>query len=97
MVTKEVSKMISGSISIPTIGIGSGPDCDGQVLVVHDMLGLYEKIKPKFAKRYLELSSSIIQAVESYRNDVISGKFPGAEHSFSMEKSELERLKKEIG
>lgn len=97
MVTRETSKIISGAISIPTIGIGSGPDCDGQVLVVHDMLGLYEKIKPKFAKRYLELSSSIIQAVESYRNDVVSGKFPGTEHSFSMEKSELERLKKEIG
>jgi 3-methyl-2-oxobutanoate hydroxymethyltransferase len=97
MVTKEASKIISDSISIPTIGIGSGPDCDGQVLVVHDMLGLYEKIKPKFAKRYLELSSSIVQAVESYRNDVVSGKFPGTEHSFSMEKSELERLKKEIG
>lgn len=96
MVTRETSKIISGAISIPTIGIGSGPDCDGQVLVVHDMLGLYEKIKPKFAKRYLELSSSIIQAVESYRNDVVSGKFPGTEHSFSMEKSELERLKKEI-
>lgn len=97
MVTKETSKIISDSVSIPTIGIGSGSDCDGQVLVVHDMLGLYEKIKPKFAKRYLELSSDIIHAVESYRNDVVSGKFPGAEHSFSMDKSELERLKKEIG
>ncbi len=97
MVTKEVSKMISSSIRIPTIGIGSGPDCDGQVLVVHDVLGLYEKIKPKFAKRYLELSSDIVKAVESYRNDVVSGKFPDTEHSFSMDKSELERLKKELG
>jgi 3-methyl-2-oxobutanoate hydroxymethyltransferase len=96
MVTKEVSKIISGSISIPTIGIGSGPDCDGQVLVVHDVLGLYEKIKPKFAKRYLELSSDIVKAVESYKNDVVSGKFPGLEHSFSMDKSELERLRKEL-
>src|SRR5437879_6534751 len=96
MVTKEVSKLISSSIGIPTIGIGSGPDCDGQVLVVHDVLGLYEKIKPKFAKRYLELSSDIVEALESYKNDVVSGKFPGTEHSFSMDKSELERLKKEI-
>src|SRR5574340_1472070 len=79
MVTREVSKIISGSINIPTIGIGSGPDCDGQVLVVHDVLGLYEKIKPKFAKRYLELSSDIIQAVQSYKSDVTSGKFPGAD------------------
>ena len=96
MVTKEVSKIISNSINIPTIGIGSGPDCDGQVLVFHDVLGLYEKIKPKFAKRYLELSGEIVKAVESYKNDVVSGKFPTNEHSFSMDKSELERLKKEI-
>jgi 3-methyl-2-oxobutanoate hydroxymethyltransferase len=97
MVTKEVSKMISSSIKIPTIGIGSGSDCDGQVLVVHDVLGLYEKIKPKFAKRYLELSSDIVKAVESYKNDVVSGKFPSIEHSFSMDKTELERLKKQLG
>ena len=96
MVTKEVSKIISNSINIPTIGIGSGPDCDGQVLVFHDVVGLYEKIKPKFAKRYLELSSEIVKAVESYKNDVVSGKFPTNEHSFSMDKSELERLKKEV-
>jgi len=96
MVTKEVSKIISNSIHIPTIGIGSGPDCDGQVLVVHDVLGLYEKIKPKFAKRYLELSGEIVKAVTSYKNDVVSGKFPASEHSFSMDKSELERLKREI-
>src|SRR5579872_8874 len=96
MVTSEVSEIISSSIDIPTIGIGSGPDCDGQVLVIHDVLGLYEKIKPKFAKRYLELSSEIVKALTSYKNDVISGKFPANEHSFSMDKSELERLKKEI-
>ncbi|MDE1728168.1 MAG: 3-methyl-2-oxobutanoate hydroxymethyltransferase [Thaumarchaeota archaeon] len=96
MVTREVSKIISDTISIPTIGIGSGPDCDGQVLVVHDALGLYEKIKPKFAKRYLELSSEIVQAIGSYKSDVVSGKFPGLEHSFSIDKSELERLKKEL-
>ena len=96
MVTKEVSKIISQSIKIPTIGIGSGPYCDGQVLVFHDLLGLYEKIKPKFAKRYLELSGEIVKAVTSYKNDVVSGKFPTSEHSFSMDKSELERLKKEV-
>lgn len=96
MVTREVSKIITESLKIPTIGIGSGPDCDGQVLVLHDVLGLYEKIKPKFAKRYLELASDVVKAVTAYRNDVTSGKFPSQEHSFSMEKSELERLKKEI-
>lgn len=96
MVTKEVSKIITESVSIPTIGIGSGPDCDGQVLVIHDILGLYEKIKPKFAKRYLELSDQIVNALLSYKGDVISGKFPSQEHSFSMDESEFERLKKEI-
>ena len=96
MVTKEVSKILTGSIKIPTIGIGSGPSCDGQVLVVHDVLGLYEKIRPKFAKRYRELGVEIVKAVESYKNDVISGKFPSQEHSFSIDKTELERLKKEI-
>ncbi len=96
MVTKEVSKIISNSVRVPTIGIGSGPDCDGQVLVIHDILGLYEKIKPKFVKRYLELSTDIVKAIESYKNDVIGGKFPGTEHSFSMDKSEFERLRKEI-
>lgn len=96
MVTREVSKILTKAIKIPTIGIGSGPDCDGQVLVVHDVLGLYEKIKPKFAKRYRELAYDIVKAVESYKNDVVSGKFPTHEHSFSMDKSEFERLKREI-
>jgi len=96
MVTREVSKIITESISIPTIGIGSGPDCDGQVLVVHDVLGLFEKLKPKFAKRYLELAGDIVKAVTSCKNDVVSGKFPSQEHSFSIDKAELERLRKEI-
>ncbi|MDE1827325.1 MAG: 3-methyl-2-oxobutanoate hydroxymethyltransferase [Thaumarchaeota archaeon] len=96
MVTQEVSKIITESIGIPTIGIGSGPDCDGQVLVVHDVLGLFEKLKPKFAKRYLELAGDIVKAVTSYKDDVISGKFPTQEHSFSIDKAELERLRKEI-
>lgn len=96
MVTQEVSKIITESISIPTIGIGSGPDCDGQVLVVHDVLGLFEKLKPKFAKRYLELAGEIVKAVTSYKDDVVSGKFPTQEHSFSIDKAELERLRKEI-
>ncbi|MBI5378041.1 MAG: 3-methyl-2-oxobutanoate hydroxymethyltransferase [Thaumarchaeota archaeon] len=96
MVTQEVAKIITDSIKIPTIGIGSGPDCDGQVLVFHDVVGLYDKLKPKFAKRYLELSQQIVKAIEAYKNDVISSKFPAKEHCFSMDKSELERLKKEI-
>jgi len=96
MVSHEVSKIISESINIPTIGIGSGVDCDGQVLVVHDILGLYEKLKPKFVKQYLSLSNDIVKAVSAYKNDVEAGKFPAEENWFSMEESEFEKLKKEI-
>jgi len=94
MVSHEVSKIISESIDIPTIGIGSGLHCDGQVLVIHDMLGLYEKMKPKFAKQYLSLSNDVIQAVSKFKSDVESGSFPAEENWFSMEKEEYEKLKK---
>ena len=96
MVSHEVAKIISESISVPTIGIGSGKYCDGQVLVIHDMLGMYDKLKPKFVKRYLSLSNDITNAVKSYRKDVELGRFPTKENWFSMEKSELEKLRKEI-
>ena len=73
MVTSEVAKIISESVSVPTIGIGSGKNCDGQVLVIHDMLGMYDKLQPKFVKRYLSLSKEITKAVELYKKDVESG------------------------
>jgi len=94
MVSHEVSKIISESIDIPTIGIGSGVHCDGQVLVIHDMLGLYEKLKPKFVKQYLSLSNDVVQAVSKFKSDVESGSFPAEENWFSMEKEEYEKLKK---
>jgi 3-methyl-2-oxobutanoate hydroxymethyltransferase len=97
MITSEVAKIISESVSVPTIGIGSGKNCDGQVLVIHDMLGMYDKLKPKFVKRYLSLSKEITKAVELYKKDVESGRFPGKENWFSMEKSELDALREEIG
>lgn len=96
MVSHEVAKIISKSISVPTIGIGSGKNCDGQVLVIHDMLGMYDKLKPKFVKRYLSLSKEITKAVESYRKDVESGRFPGKENWFCMDKSELDKLRAEV-
>ncbi len=96
MVSHEVAKIITESISVPTIGIGSGKHCDGQVLVIHDMLGMYDKLKPKFVKRYLSLSEDITKAVKSYRKDVELGKFPSKENWFSMDKLELEKLRKEI-
>ena len=97
MVTSDATKIITKSVKVPTIGIGSGINCDGQVLVVHDMLGMFEKIKPKFAKRYLNLSEDIRNAINSYVKDVKEKKFPEEEHTFSMEKEELEKLEKEIG
>ena len=96
MVTSNVTEIITKSVKVPTIGIGSGINCDGQVLVVHDMLGMFEKIKPKFAKRYLNLSDEIRNAVSSYVKDVKEKQFPEKEHTFSMEKEELEKLEKEI-
>jgi 3-methyl-2-oxobutanoate hydroxymethyltransferase len=96
MVTSEVAKIISESVSIPTIGIGSGKFCDGQVLVVHDVLGMYDKLKPKFVKQYITLSAQITKAISLYKSDVESGKFPAKENWFTMEKSELDKLMKEI-
>ncbi|MEM3064880.1 MAG: 3-methyl-2-oxobutanoate hydroxymethyltransferase [Candidatus Nitrosotenuis sp.] len=97
MVTAEVSKIISESVSVPTIGIGSGKHCDGQVLVVHDVLGMYDKLKPKFVKRYLSLSDDITKALTNYRLDVEAGRFPTKENWFSMDRVELEKLLSEIG
>ena len=96
MVTSQVAKIITEKITVPTIGIGSGKDCDGQVLVVHDMLGLFEKIKPKFAKRYLSLSEEIRNAVKSYVTEVKEESFPATSNEFQMEESEYNKLRKEI-
>ena len=85
MVASETMKKITESVTVPTIGIGCGKYCDGQVLVIHDMLGLYDKIDPKFVKRYLSLSKSIRKAVSEYVNDVENQTFPADEHSYHME------------
>ena len=77
-------------LSIPTIGIGAGPDCDGQVLVYHDLLGLTEGHLPRFVKRYANLSREIRDALEAYAADVRSGAFPGEEHTYSMSEDERE-------
>ena len=97
MVSHEVAQIISETVNIPIIGIGSGVDCDGQVLVVQDLLGMYDKIKPKFAKRYMNLSEDIVKSLEEYRSDVESGAFPAKENSFSMNEEELKKLREELG
>ncbi len=97
MVSHEVAEIISETVSIPTIGIGSGVNCDGQVLVVQDLLGMYDKIKPKFAKRYMNLSEDIVKSLENYKKDVESGTFPAAENWFSMNEEELKKLREQIG
>jgi 3-methyl-2-oxobutanoate hydroxymethyltransferase len=93
MVASEVASEITQSVSVPTIGIGSGAGCDGQVLVLHDMLGIYEDIKPKFVKRYAELSKSILDAISHYTNDVKAGKFPEESNTFHMSPEELAGLR----
>lgn len=95
MVASEVADVITKSLSIPTIGIGSGPTCDGQVLVLHDMLGIYEDIRPKFVKRYAELSKEIFDAVSSYNHDIKAGMFPDESNTFHMDAKELEKWKNE--
>jgi len=96
MVSHQVAKLITESVKVPTIGIGSGVDCDGQVLVIQDLLGMYEKINPKFVKKYLNLSQDIVNAVKNYRQDIETKQFPAKENMFSMDEAELEKLKKEI-
>lgn len=89
-VPAPVAAAITQRLEIPTIGIGAGPDCDGQVLVYHDILGLYDKIQPKFVKQYATLGPIIKDAFSSYREDVIARRFPAQEHSFAMNAAELE-------
>jgi len=91
-VPDKIAEMITRQVKIPTIGIGAGPSCDGQVLVINDLLGLFDRYTPKFVKRYANLSPLILKAVEEYRDDVIQGKFPAKEHCFSIKDEELKKL-----
>ena len=81
-VPTALAKDITEKVSVPTIGIGAGVYCDGQVLVTHDLLGIFEKFVPKFVKKYVELNKPIKKAVSEFIEEVKKGKFPGPEHSF---------------
>jgi 3-methyl-2-oxobutanoate hydroxymethyltransferase len=89
----RIAALITKKIKIPTIGIGAGPYCDGQVLVMHDLLGLFDRFHPKFVKTYLNLRPLIVKAVQHYCKDVVSGKFPTKKQSFMIQSEEFEKIK----
>jgi 3-methyl-2-oxobutanoate hydroxymethyltransferase len=92
-VPAEVAREVTERLEIPTIGIGAGPWCDGQVLVYHDVLGLTpDGFKPRFVKRYAELGKAASEALGRFAREVISGEFPGVEHSFTMREGEEAKL-----
>ncbi len=92
-VPDKLAELITSKLEIPTIGIGAGPYCDGQVLVTNDMIGMYDRFTPRFVKKYADLWPQLANAFKRYREDVEGGMFPSKEHSFEMNKSELRKLK----
>ncbi len=88
-----VAQLITQHVDVPTIGIG----CDGQVLVTHDMIGLFDRFVPKFVKPYANISAIILEALVSYREEVSTGAFPGPEHSYEVSEETLAALRKEFG
>jgi 3-methyl-2-oxobutanoate hydroxymethyltransferase len=95
-VPAPLGKLVAESVNVPVIGIGAGPDVDGQVLVTHDMIGLFDKFVPKFVKQYTQIRKTILEALGQYKEDVQNGIFPGPEHSFAMPDETLVQLKREI-
>lgn len=87
-----LGRVITRSLEIPTIGIGSGSDCDGQALVTQDMLGLFKELSPRFLKVYADLGRTIVAALTDFRQEVESGAFPTADHSYAIEDAELAKL-----
>jgi 3-methyl-2-oxobutanoate hydroxymethyltransferase len=84
-----VAAMVTRALPVPTIGIGAGPDCDGQVLVFHDVLGLYDRLRPRFVKQYADLGQRAVEALTQYADAVRNSDFPGPEHTFSMDPDAL--------
>jgi len=92
LVPRELAKLITSKLRIPTIGIGAGPWCSGQVLVIHDMLGLYTDFVPKHNKQYARMAGTMKSAISDYVKEVHSGEFPGPEHSANIDESILDGL-----
>lgn len=88
----EVAALVTGAVDIPTIGIGAGPQCDGQVLVYHDVLGIEDRIHPKFVRRYADLKTASVEALGRFVADVRSGEFPGPEESYHLPADQADSL-----
>ena len=95
-VPAQVAQLVTERLSIPTIGIGAGSGCDGQVLVVHDLLGLTGAFHPKFVRRFAQIDQSILQAAKEFRQAVAEGSFPSREESYAMPAEEWERLQERV-
>jgi 3-methyl-2-oxobutanoate hydroxymethyltransferase len=96
-IPQQLAAIITEKLTIPTVGIGAGPSCSGQVLVLHDMLGLFKRFTPKFVKVYGDMYDLQLKAVEEFIQEVKGGVFPGEEHSFNMKADQVEELKKALG
>lgn len=88
----KLAEYISTQLTIPTIGIGAGAGCDGQVLVTHDLIGLFDRFTPKFVKQYTQLHATMAEAFTAYRDDVLAGRFPSDEHTIEMSEEEWARF-----
>jgi len=91
-VPDEVARMVTDAIDIPTVGIGAGPWCDGQVLVFHDLLGIEDRITPKFVRRYADVKANSVNAIRAYADDVRTGRFPAHEESYHLSDEQAEAL-----
>lgn len=91
-IPSQLGQLVSERLTIPTIGIGAGVHCDGQVLVVHDLLGFFDRFVPSFVKQYADLHSELAAAFESFQKEVAGREFPGTDHSFEMTEAEWQSL-----
>ena len=95
-IPNQVSKIITDRLRIPTISYGAGEACDGQGLVAHDILGMFDRFTPKFVKQYAQLGEQIQEAFEAFKSDVVDGQFPTDDHSFNIKKDELDQVLRQI-
>jgi 3-methyl-2-oxobutanoate hydroxymethyltransferase len=95
-IPSEVTDLIMERMEIPVIGIGAGPSTDGQVLVLHDLLGIHGGFQPKFVKRYADIRGEMVRGLEAYAEDVRTRRFPGKEHTYGIAPEELQRLQDQV-